>query len=122
MNIFRKFFAMLQLREAVKKANQAYQTNSHRYYVMPTADLSGKLVVIDRNNFRILKRKGYISPKTYVQDLINECFYYTPNAGGSDALPEYGAMVKAKSFLNWKDAIRQKKKHLKKNKKTKAKL
>ena len=117
MNIFRKFFAMLQLREAVKKANNAYEANNHRYFVMPTADLSGKLVVLDRNNFRILKRKGYIDKNTYVRDLINECFYYTPLANGNDPIPEYGANVKAQSFLNWKHAVRQKKKQLKKAKK-----
>lgn len=119
MNIFAKFFALLQFREAVKKANIAYETNNHRYYVMPTADYSGKLVVLDRNNFRILKRKGYINQDASVRNLIDECFYYTPNTGGCDALPEYGLQVKTESFLNWKKAVRQQKKRIKKNKKTK---
>lgn len=115
MKIIRIFLAKLQLREAVKKADNAYLKDNHRYFVMPTAGLDGKLIVLDRNNFRELKRKGYINKNTSVKDLIRESFYYTPNSGGNDALPDFGKRVKAKSFFNWKEAIRLKRKKLKKS-------
>ena len=116
MKIIRRFIASLQLREAVKQADKAYQENNHRYFVMPSSGLDGKLIILDRNNFRGLKQKGYIDKNVSVKDLVRESFYYTPNAGGNDALPEYGIKVKAQSFFNWKEAIRLKKKHLKKMK------
>lgn len=116
MKIIRKFIASFQLREAVKQADKAYQENNHRYFVMPSSGLNGKLIVLDRNNFRELKCKGYIDEGVSVRDLIRESFYYTPNANSRDALPEYGVKVKAELFFNWKETIRLKRKHLKKMK------
>lgn len=55
MNIFKKIKAEIVYSLAVRKADNAHSENGERYYVMPSED--GRLVVVDRRNFRILKRK-----------------------------------------------------------------
>ena len=67
----------LRYREAVEIADAAHEKDSDRYYVMPSMD--GKLIIVDRKNFRLLKRKGYISKTATMGSTITECFYFTPN-------------------------------------------
>lgn len=110
MNIFVKFLAYLQLREAVRKADNAHQANGQRFYVMPTSDApKGKpqLVVIDRYNFRKLKHKGYISPRATVRDLVAECFYFTPYANGNAFITADLQKRKVAQFFQWYDAARR---------------
>ena len=67
----------LRYREAVEMADAAHEKDSDRYYVMPSMD--GKLIIVDRKNFRLLKRKGYISKTATMGSTITECFYFTQN-------------------------------------------
>lgn len=99
MNIFQQFFAYLRLREAVRKADEAYRLHRRRFYVLPGADRS--LVVMDRSNFRILKRKGYISPKAFTRDAVNESFYFTPFADGSGRLSDADRRHKVMQYFSW---------------------
>lgn len=99
MNIFQQFFAYLRLREAVRKADEAYRLCRRRFYVLPGADRS--LVVMDRANFRILKRKGYINPKAFTRDAVNESFYFTPFADGSGWLSEADRRHKVMQYFSW---------------------
>lgn len=117
MNIFRKIKATLLLREAVQKANDAYQKTGHRYYVMPTFNGDGKLVVIDRQNFRKLKHKGYVSVRASTRDLINESFYFTPYANGNGYLSEPDRKRKVKQFFSWYEADIKARKERKKEQK-----
>lgn len=99
MNIFQQFFAYLRLREAVRKADEAYRLHHRRFYVLPGAGRS--LVVIDRANFRILKRKGYISPNAITRDAVNESFYFTPFADGSGRISEADRRHKVMQYFSW---------------------
>ena len=85
MNIIRKLRASIRLNEAVVQADKAHEETGERYYVMPNGK-SGKLIIMDRFNFRKLKQKGYLSRSTFVNDLERECFYCTPYKNGSGTL------------------------------------
>lgn len=103
MNPFRKFKAALELREAIKKANNAHDATGERFFVMPNAD--GRLVVMDRKNFRKLRFKRYINRGVYVSDLILESFYFTPCREGRLPLSENLRKAKVKSFFEWKELL-----------------
>lgn len=74
-----------------KDNSKRYKIGNTRYYVIP--DENERLICINRNEFRKLKRKKYISDKAQLKDLKSESFYFTPNCGGknpiSDELKEY---------------------------------
>ena len=99
MNIFQQFFAFLRLREAVRKADEGYRLHRRRFYVLPGSGRT--LVIMDRQNFRILKRKGYISPKAFARDAALESFYFTPYADGSGHLSEADRRHKVKQYFSW---------------------
>ena len=80
MNIFKRFRALLRFREAVKVADAAHKKNGQKYYVLPQTD--GKLIVMDRKNFRGLRRKGYISRNASLASVASYCVYCTPDARG----------------------------------------
>ncbi len=108
MNIFRQFFAYLRLREAVRKADAAWRASGSRHYVIPSA--GRKLLVMDRNNFRILKRKGYISKTAILSDALRECFYHTPHRDGSGRISEAMRLFKIKQYFSWyADQVKQEK-------------
>lgn len=111
MNIFKKIRASLRLREAVRQADKAHQENSGRYYVMPTTGTSGQLVIMDRNNFRKLKQKHYISYNTFVRDLEIECFYCTPYRSGMGALSTKDIALKKEQYYSWLEAVSKSKKN-----------
>lgn len=99
MNIFKKIKAEIVYSLAVRKADNAHSENGERYYVMPSED--GRLVVVDRRNFRILKRKNYISKDASVADMQRECFYCTPYRNGKGGMPSDIAALKHSIFLDW---------------------
>lgn len=98
-------------REAIRKADKAHADDGKRYYVLPSAE--GKLLIMDRENFRILKHKHYINSRARVQDLVNECFYCTPYRNGDGALSPEQLSIKRKQYQSWCQAFH----HLKKAKK-----
>lgn len=107
MNIFHKLKSNLMYREAVRRADKAHAENGKRYYVMPSAE--GKLLIMDRENFRILKRKHYIKGKATVQDMINECFYHTPYRNGDLAIDAFAREFKRQQYLDWYQAVHKRK-------------
>lgn len=119
MNIFRKIKVTLQLREAVRKANDAHQKTGNRYYVLPTFNGSGKLIVLDKKDFKKLRRKGYINTKASIRDLINESFYFTPYVNGDGYLSEHDRKRKVLQFFSWVEADRKANKERKRNSKKK---
>lgn len=114
MNIFQKLKATLRYDEAVRKADEAHEKTGNRYYVMPVYGSKGKLIVIDRPNFRIMKKKGYISRDARVFHLEKECFYCTPyrnGSNGSGKLMPGDAEIRRKSYMTWySDSIKRRKK------------
>lgn len=108
MNIFRRFKASLRLREAIKMANKAHQQTGQRYYVMPQHGSCGqKLIVMDRQNFRRLKMKHYITHDARVFDLVRECFYCTSYTNGDQYLSEADRKKKAQQYFAWVEADRK---------------
>ena len=101
MNIFQKIKASLRLREAVRKADEAHRETGERYYVMPLSGSKGKLIIMDRFNFRKLKQKGYITHKAFVPDLERECFYFTPYSNGSCAISSEVGKIKRQQYYRW---------------------
>ena len=99
MNIFKKIKAEIVYSLAVRKADNAHSENGERYYVMPSED--GRLVVVDRRNFSILKRKNYISKDASVADMQRECFYCTPYRYGKGEMPADIIALKRSAFLDW---------------------
>lgn len=129
MNIFKlidraillsnEFFAYLRLREAVRKADEAYRKTGKRHYVLPSFGGDRKLIVIDRSNFRIIKRKGYIDNKALVRDMILESFYFTPHRDGSGWITDEDRRKKIRQYFSWfaaeTKAAKERKKKEKKN-------
>lgn len=105
MNIFARFKDYLLLREAVRKADNAYEKTGNRYYV--TGSMDGKLVVMDRKNFRKLKQKGYISRDARISDLIIQSFYFTPYALGDGRMSEDMRKKMIKSYYKWREDFRR---------------
>lgn len=100
MNIFKRFRAMLRLKEAVRQADKAHKKTGERYYVMPNGN-TGKLIIMDRFNFRKMKQKGYVSQNAIIQNLIFECFYCTPYRNGDGMLPKSVIDLKRKQYMSW---------------------
>lgn len=100
MNIFKRFRAVLRLKEAVRQADKAHKETGERYYVMPNGD-SGKLIIMDRSNFRKLKQKRYVSHNVFVSDLERECFYCTPYRNGNGALPTEVITMKRRQYMEF---------------------
>ena len=108
MNFLQKLKMRLMYREAIRKADKAHADDGGRYYVLPSAE--GKLLIMDKKNFRILKRKHYINSKATVQDLLNECFYFTPYCNGDCAITAEILAIKRKQYLSWCEAFHKIKK------------
>lgn len=102
MRLYRRFKAYLALREAIRQADEKHLDGGGRFYVLPGSD--GKLVVTDKKNFRILRRKHYINKEATIQDALNECFYFTPYKDGSGAISPLAIQVKRAQYLIWADA------------------
>lgn len=77
MNALKKFGLFLRYRLAVIKADEAHKKNGKKYFVIPTK--TGKLLIVDRKNYRILKRKFYLPNESLYKDLPKECLYCTPD-------------------------------------------
>jgi len=105
MNIIAKLLATHRLKKAIAMADDAYRAHPQRYYVMPTTD--GRLIIVDRKNFRLLKRKRYISDTATVNDLLRECFYCTPKASGDGAMSLFVQKKKWEIYYRWYDVHRR---------------
>lgn len=105
---FTSFIDYLRYREAVRKADKAHAESGERYYVMPTIGDKGKpaLVILDRFNFRKLKKKHYIPHVASVRDLTNECVYLTPYRDGTGFLTKEAMAVKRQQYYSFCKAQR----------------
>lgn len=99
MNIFKRIKARVVFDIAVRKADEAHTQSGERYYVMPSTD--GKLVIVDRKNFRILKRKHYVDKDVNLSSIQKECFYCTPYHNGEGEMPHDIRQLKYAVYLDW---------------------
>lgn len=93
----------LRYYKAVQMADIAHEKDNDRYLVMPSTD--GKLIIVDRKNFRMLKRKGYINKSANIGTMLVECFYYTAGMN-TDPISEEWRKKKYKEYLQWCKAMR----------------
>lgn len=108
-NFIRHFRDYLRLRKAIIMADERHAQDSDRYYVVPSMD--GQLLIMDRKNFRLMKRKHYIAQETTLNDLRRMCFYHTPYSNGSDSMPDNVRKERAEMYYQWAVAKRKEKKH-----------
>lgn len=106
MNIVKKIKAYLQFRQAVRMAEEAHAENGTRYYIMPSVQ-KGKpvLIIINKKNFKGLKRKGYIPREASMPNLTRECFYFTERFSSDDAMHPDVAKQKREEFYKWHAAV-----------------
>ncbi len=107
MNFIRKFVAYMQLRQAIKKADNAHLQDHDRYFVIAGGHSEkGRplLIVLDRRNFKLLKKHKYILRGAKVKDLIRESFYFTPCMTGYGGVDEKGRKVKLQQYYAWYNA------------------
>lgn len=100
MNIFKRFRAVLRIKEAARQADKAHKKTGERYYVIPNGK-NGKLIIMDRFNFRKLKQKRYVSHNVFVNDLERECFYCTPYRNGNGALSKEVVTMKCRHYIEF---------------------
>ena len=120
INWYRYLRDYLRLRAAIQTADEQHAKDGDCYYVMPSTD--GTLIIMDRKNFRALKRKHYVGKTITLNDLKRECFYRTPFPYGRLPLSPADLKEKANSYYAWasfqhniKKAKKNKKQHAKGN-------
>lgn len=100
IRLIKRLKAKMVYSKAVRMAESASaRDNGSRYYVMPST-VRGKVIIFDRSQFRILKRKHYIKESMKMQDCVKNCFYHTRDKAGNAMHPlliEKGR----KRFLQW---------------------
>ena len=100
IRLLKRLKAKMVYSRAVRMAESASaKDNGNRYYVMPST-VRGKVIIFDRTQFRILKRKHYVKESMKMQDCVKNCFYHTRDKAGNAMHPllvEKGR----KRFLQW---------------------
>lgn len=110
MNLFVKFKAALRLREAINRAEQAHLRSGQRYYVLPAGGNDGKLIIMDRDNFRKLRQKKYIAGHPRMFNLMQEAFYFTADRAGRGGLSEPERRARTIAYFNWVESSRKRRK------------
>ena len=104
MNILKKVYRTLKANiiyeMAIFKLDDAYHKNPRRYYLLIDHSTGG-FIIVDRNNFRALKRKHYISPKATMQNLRNDCTVHTPYADGTGLMPLVVLRERKRAYIKW---------------------
>ena len=99
VNLIKRIKSELQFKKAVDEAEKAHEKNGGRFYVLPNKN--GKLLVLDRTNFRILKRKGYIKSNYNMNDVKRISFYYTSGQINDNMISDEEAALRKSFFLSW---------------------
>ena len=103
INWYRYLRDYLRLRAAIQTADEQHAKDGDRYYVLPSTD--GKLLIIDRKDFKLLRRKHYIRQGTNLNDLRRCAFYYTPYPDGKDAITPDICRERADLYYQWCNAV-----------------
>lgn len=69
-----------RLNKAIRMADEAKANNGQRHFVIKGA--GRKLVIIDRAMMKRLRRKNLMNKNVRVIDLLQECYYCTPDRSG----------------------------------------
>lgn len=97
------FFVLLkadiQLKYAIKEAEEKYKKGNVRYYVIP--NFNHKLITCSRAEIRRYRTEGYFDHSAKMDNFKDECFYYTPYANGQDPISVGRKENKRKLWLNY---------------------
>ena len=105
MKLLRKLKCYLRLREAVRRADAAHERDGHRYYVIPGFGSDrGRLLIVDRKSFRVMRDKHYFSAAATVFDLGRGAFYVTPHRDGSGAMDSGLRRARARAYFRYNGA------------------
>lgn len=99
MNIIKHFRLYLRYKRAVRIANRRFSETGQRQYVISDTKRK-KLIIVERKTFRLLKRKGYIPQSANIGHLITDCYYHTPYANGTGAMPPDRMMLKKQAYYH----------------------
>ena len=84
-------------RKAVKEADLAHVEKGSRVYVVSSWGDISKLVILDRDNFRRMKRE--LNLKDSVSSLMEGAWYYTADRAGKNGLPEADMEARRLAFV-----------------------
>lgn len=107
INLYYRIKAYLAYSRAVHMAVREFKKTGVRQYVIRGG--RQQLLVCDRRNFRILKRKHYIKKDATIRDLEIQCFYCTPYSNGSGFLTRSDRKYKRSQAISWFINSRKKK-------------
>lgn len=91
------YLALIRYSYAVSLADRAHERQGHRFFVVPNE--YGRLIVIDRKNFRAYKRHGQIVRHASIDDLKRDCIYCTATGGGNEYLSAEQKEFKKRVYL-----------------------
>lgn len=116
MKLFQKIRSLksrIQFNMAKRQAEEQHARTNERFYVIPSE--KGKLVIMDRKNFRMLKRKKYFSQQMSTTNLMLQSYYYTPDRAGKNGMTPESVKARKEAFSLWKEKLyRQRKRDKKK--------
>lgn len=89
---------------AVRMADDYHARDGQRYYVVAGAT-DGRLLVMDRARFRMLKKKNMLDYSITLQSLVEKSFYFTAHGNGSGILTKADVDAKRRDFYRWRQEI-----------------
>lgn len=114
MKFLRELKSKMQFDKAVEQADKEYSKSRNRQYVVPDKD--GKLIVMDRKNFRLLKRKSYMPAGMNTPTLMNASYYHTQDRGGNSPMSPEQVQKNKDSYVLWREQLYRARKREKKQK------
>lgn len=100
---FKRINSYIKYEKAVRMADESFAMTGERSYIIKGVGKTGKhqLLIVDRKNFRILKRKGYINHSYRIADVERNCFYCTPYLTGQGTMSEDAKALGKERAINW---------------------
>lgn len=88
---------------AVKMADEYHANDGCRYYVV-AGSTNGRLLVMDRSRFRLLKKKNRLDYSITLQALEEKAFYYTAHGNGTGMLSPEDIKAKRRDYYKWRES------------------
>ena len=95
---FYKLRATIAYENAVRNAEEQLASTGDRTYVIKSGS---KLLLINRKNFRKMKKRGIIKKTATILDLQQNCYYCTSYVNGKDQMPDEVVKIKKKQCINY---------------------
>lgn len=93
-------YAKVIFKQAMTAADERYKDQKEMIYVIADPTDSKRLLVLDRDYFRTIKRRLHIpSGALTAADMKETCFYHTANRAGKDALSQEDLDTRRQAFI-----------------------